>query len=181
MGKWLLAVGMLAASVLSSVPGCRTHACTEIGCQDGFRATVKRADGSFPSGNHRVEILADGVTTTCTFTFPLPTTAGGVTQSPQCPLGITVNVGTAEICKEIHTTTSSSLQCEPVPGQFVETIVISGAPAQVHAWQYVDDVPILDAAAAPTYREVFPNGTDCPPACRLAEWSWTLDDPVSPS
>ena len=43
-------------------------------------------------------------------------------------------------------------RCDPIPGQFVETITVAGTPGQVHAWQYVDDVAILDAAAAPSYR-----------------------------
>src|SRR5436190_9805127 len=49
--------------------GVQTRACTLIGCADNFSATVQRADGSFPGGAHRVEVLAEGVSSTCTFTF----------------------------------------------------------------------------------------------------------------
>jgi hypothetical protein len=44
----------------------------------------------------------------------------------------------------------------------------------VHVWQYVDDAPILDAAAAPSYRATTPNGAVCPPVCRQASASWML-------
>ncbi len=175
MGRRLLTLGLIATSALSFSAGCSTKACTLIGCTDTFVATVKRADGSFPSGTHRIEILADSVTTMCTFSFPLGTAPGGGTLQPQCPSGLNVGVGPAEMCTEVFTTTTVSRHCEPVPGQFVETITVMGTPAQVHAWQYVDDTPILDAATAPGYREVFPNGTTCPPVCHLAEVSWPLD------
>ena len=54
-------------------------------------------------------------------------------------------------------------RCDPIPGQFVETITVAGTPGQVHAWQYVDDVAILDAAAAPSYEDYCPNGPECEP------------------
>ena len=133
-----------------------TKACSEVGCRDGFSASVRRADGSFPSGTHRVEILADGVTLMCTFTFPLETLPGGGTATPSCPQGLFVNVAQAN------------------PGQFVEGIALSGTPAQVHAWQYVDDAAILDATAAPSYAELRPNGSGCEPVCHQASASWML-------
>jgi hypothetical protein len=78
------------------------------------------------------------------------------------------------MCTETVTDTGVSYRCDPIPGQFVETTGLSGTPGQVHAWQYVDDVPILDAAAAPSYEDVFPNGPECGAVCRQASASWTL-------
>ena len=155
--------------------GCSSKVCPGAGCYDNFSATVKRADGSFPSGTHRIEILADGATLLCTFTFPLETLSTGTTVQPACASGVNVTVGPAQICTETRTDTSVSLRCEPIPGQFVETITLMGAPGQVHVWQYVDDVAVLDAAAAPTYEDYYPNGPECGSPCRQASQSWTLN------
>jgi len=138
--------------------GCSTKVCGGAGCYDNFSATIKRADGSFPSGTHRIEILADGTSLLCTFTFPLETLPTGGTAQPTCASGMNVTVGP-----------------DPIPGQSVETITLMGAPGQVHVWQYVDDAAILDAAAAPSYQEFFPNGPECGSPCRQAAQSWTLN------
>jgi hypothetical protein len=153
MRNRLIGIGMMAAL---GAAGCSTKVCTDIGCLNGFTATAQRADGSFASGTHRVEILADGVTWMCTFTFPLETLPGGGTATPTCPQGLYINV------------------VETSPGHFVEGITLANTPAQVHVWQYVDDAPILDAAAAPTYTESRPNGPECEPVCRQASASWTM-------
>lgn len=144
-----------------------------MGCYDNFAATAKRTDGSFPTGMHRIEILVDGVMQMCAFTFA-ETSPGIATASPSCPAGFTVMVGNEQTCTETRTTGSVSLHCDPIPGRFVETITLMGTPAQVHAWQYVDDAAILDAAAAPSYADYFPNGPECGGACRQASASWTL-------
>jgi hypothetical protein len=166
-------MGMIAMLVELGGAGCSTKICTEIGCVDGFSATVRRADGSFPSGAHRVEILADGVTHTCTFNFPLEVLPSGGTATPTCSGG-GVSVAPAVTCSEIRTDQYASQKCDPIPGQFVETIRLPGTPAQVHVWQYVDDAAILDAAGAPSYAETRPNGPECEPVCRQASASWTM-------
>ena len=156
MRHFLFGILFLGGGWASS--GCSTKACTTRGCYDNFSATIKRADGSFPSGTHRIEILADGASLLCTFTFPLETLPTGGTAQPTCASSLNVTVGP-----------------DPIPGQFVETITLMGAPGQVHVWQYVDDAAILDAAAAPTYQDYFPNGPECGSPCRQASLSWTLD------
>jgi hypothetical protein len=153
--------------------GCSSKACTTAGCFDNVTATVKRADGSFPTGMHRIEILADGATLMCTFTFAEESPGIG-RATPACPSGLMVAVGNDQVCTETRTGNAVSLRCDPIPGQFVETITLPGTPAQIHVWQYVDDAAILDAAGAPSYAEVFPNGPECGGACRQASESWTL-------
>jgi hypothetical protein len=148
-----------------ALSGCAGNICLETGCADQVYATVTSADGSFPSGTHRVEVLADGVTRTCTFTFPLATGAGGHDVQPTCGNGLSVGVYPQLAC--------GGDACQPIPGKFEEIITVDGTPAQVHAWQYVDDVAILDAAAAPSYRGAR-TSPDCPPACQTASVTWTL-------
>jgi hypothetical protein len=154
--------------------GCSTKICTEVACSDGFTATARRADGSFPSGMHRLEATVNGVTHTCTFTFPLQMLPSGGSAPANCSGSVGVSVSPAVTCTEIRTDQYVSQKCDPIPGQFVETIFFSGTPAQVHVWQYVDDAAILDAAVAPSYADYFPNGPECGGACRQASASWTL-------
>lgn len=152
MRNCLVGVGIfLLAGAVVEVSGCSSKTCPTRGCYDGFSATVSAgAIGSLPTGTHRIEVIADVASLTCTFRIPL-----GTTTAPTCSTGLSVLVA-------------------PASGQVVETITVAGTPGQIHAWQYVDDVAILDAAAAPSYEEQRPNGPECDPVCRQASASWTL-------
>jgi hypothetical protein len=150
MRPGLVAMGAIALGAAVIADGC-SRACTLIGCQDQFSATVLKADGTFPSGTHQVDVVADGVSLTCTFTFPLPTPQGGGTVPPSCSPGMTVYVE-----------------------QAVETITLSGTPSQVDAQQHVDGTLILEASGAPMYQVSAPNGSECGPICHQASVDWTL-------
>jgi hypothetical protein len=152
-----------------------TKTCTLIGCVDQFSASVRRADGAFPSGTHRVEVLADGASLSCTFTFPSETASSAGYVYAACPAGLMVSVSPEVVCTDVRSDGAVSHQCEPVLGRFIESISLTGTPAQVHAWQYVDDAAILDVAAAPSYEESRPNGPGCAPVCRQASVAWTLN------
>ena len=77
------------------------------------------------------------------------------------------------MCTETRTDKASAFVAIRSPGSSSRRSR-AGTPAQVHAWQYVDDVAILDAAAAPSYAETRPNGPECEPVCRQASASWTM-------
>ena len=81
----------------------------------------------------------------------------------------------AQICIQTQGSASSGSTCNAIPGKFVETVTLSGTPGQVHVWQYVDDLTILDVAVAPQYQDSRPNGPDCLPVCRQASLAWTMD------
>jgi len=166
----LMIGGVLWSAAVAAAACESTKVCPTIGCVDGFTATVQRADGSFPSGTHRIEALVDGVTLKCTFTFPL---AGTV--QPTCDAGLNVMVVPAQICIDTHNGQSSGVSCSPIAGQFSETVTLAGTPGQVHVWQTVDDAAILDAAVAPQYADVRPGGPDCEVVCRQASTAWTLE------
>jgi len=155
--------------------GCSSRACTLIGCFDQFSASVRRADGTFPAGNHRVEVLADGVSLSCTFTFPSDPTGSAAYVYAPCPSGLMVSVSPELACADVRSDSAVTRTCDPVPGRFMESISLSGTPGQVHAWQYLDDAAILDAAAAPSYQNYQPNGPECGPGCRQAAVAWTLN------
>jgi len=161
----------LAAAALAG-GGCTTKACPTIGCYDNFAASLQRADHTLPEGTHRIEILADGASSTCSFTFP--TSVPSNTSIVNCATGVNVSVGPELACSDTTINGAIVHRCNPIGGRFIEQINIQGAPGQVHVWQYVDDATILDAAVAPTYQDVSPNGPECGPICRVASVSWTL-------
>src|SRR5262245_54438493 len=100
MRNRLRGLGVALAGAAVAAGGCSsTKACSEIGCGDSFMATIRRADGTFPSGAHRVEMLINAGVSMCTFTFPLPTAAGG-DQQPVCPAPLSVVVLPWTTCRE---------------------------------------------------------------------------------
>jgi hypothetical protein len=163
----LLVIGVVALSAALIANAC-SGVCTAVGCQPGFSAKVHRADESFPSGTHQIDVVADGVSLSCTFTFPLPTVAGGGTSEPSCPSGMTVSVLPATSCTETTNGNTTAQTCTDIPGQFVEWITLMGTPAEVQVQQSVDGALILDAMVAPTYQEVAPNDPQCGPICQEA-------------
>jgi len=159
-----------AATAACSGGDSAPKACTLIGCADNFSASAQRADGSIPDGAHRIEVLADGTTLKCAFTLPLAGTA-----QPSCDAGLSVTIVPAQICIQTQGSSSSSSTCNVIPGKFVERVALSGTPGQVHVWQYVDDLTVLDVAVAPQYQDSQPNGPGCPPVCRQASLAWTMN------
>lgn len=164
----------LALLVFGAPTGCSTKACTTRGCQDQFVATVAGQGGAFPSGMHQIDVTVDGAALSCTFTFPLPSVGGGGTQSPSCTTGLTVDVFPATTCTSHDADGASTLSCDPIPGQFVETITVAGKPVQVTVRQSVDGTNLLDETVTASYQTNQPNGPECPPFCQQAVESWTL-------
>ncbi|HEY7373711.1 MAG TPA: hypothetical protein VIF57_16230 [Polyangia bacterium] len=168
-----LLVGALAFA--AAAPACASKTCSTVGCFDQFTAKVQRADGSFPSGAHRIDVVADGVSLSCTFDFPIEALPGGGAAAPTCSSGLTAFVGPATVCTQATVSGGSTYTCDPIPGQYVESIALAGTPAQLHASQSVDGASILDVVAAPSYQDVQPNGPECGTVCRQASASWTLN------
>ena len=149
-------------------------ACSTVGCQAQFHATVTRPDGTFPSGIHKIDVTADGTLFTCTFTFPLEILPSGGTADPSCPVGLTVDVVPATSCTTNSTDAADTLQCTAIPGRFVELITVAGIPVHVRVQQSVDGNAVLDETALPSYQPIQPNGPGCEPICQQATQSWTL-------
>jgi hypothetical protein len=148
------------------VAGCmsnETMVCGTVGCQDQFSATVTSTDGSIPSGMHQIAITADGAMSTCTFKFPLATLSSGGTVEPECPSGLMVIIGPTTTCTTTSTDAARTQTCTPIAGHFVETITVSGKPAQVQVHQTVDGATVLDQTTSPSYQTSQPNGPGCDP------------------
>lgn len=160
--RWAMVAAVFA------VVGCESKVCTLRGCTDQFSATLSRADGSFPSGAHQIDVTADGVTMSCTFSFM----GGGVVAT--CPSGLDVTVGPATTCSEIRMGDTVSLRCDPIPGQFIERLTLRGTPRALRVLQSVAGVTLLDQAMAPIYEAAYPNGPECEPVCQQASETLTL-------
>ena len=163
-----------ALGVLGASSGCRTKACSTIGCQAQFSATITGTNGAFPSGTHKIDVTADGTLFSCSFAFPLQTLPSGGTASTGCLVGLTVDVIPATSCATKSTDAADTSQCTAIPGQFVEQITVTGMPVQVRVQQSVDGTAVLDKTAIPSYQAVQPNGPGCDPICEQATESWTL-------
>jgi len=145
-------------------------ACTLIGCEDQFTATLAQADGALPSGPQTLTVAVDGATATCSFTLPLASGAGFV----DCPNGLQLLVRQAENCATTMNAQTATLTCTPVPGQFSEELTIVGKPATVHVTQTSNGATLVDAAVTPSYQKSQPNGAGCDPICSQASESLVL-------
>jgi len=162
-----------SAAVLS--PACvTTKACTEIGCTDQFSAAIEGASASLPPGMHRLDVVADGTTLSCTFSVPVEPLPGGGLPAPTCSPGLMLFVGPAMTCTTFETDAAKGQRCEPIPDRVQERLSIAGTPAHVTVTQWAGDAMIFQQTAAPTYQLNRPNGPDCEPVCRQASAAWSL-------
>jgi hypothetical protein len=156
---------ILVFAALVPLNGCPGDYCDPTPCASEFSARVRSVDGSFPSGTHRIEVVADGASLSCSFVFPLATGANGRAVLPTCDAGLFVDVSPQLSC--------GGDVCQPIDGKFEEVLIVSGAPAEVRVKQSVDGVAILDVVAAPSYVGAR-TSPECPPVCQVASASWTL-------
>jgi hypothetical protein len=162
----------------SAIPGS-SKACTLIGCEDGFNATVTNGPAGFPVGMHEIDVTADGATVSCTFAFPLPKLPNGADSGPQCPSGLMVFVGPAVVCTQFQPRPGvAGERCDPIAGQTKETISILRTPTHLRVRQTVDGFVALDESVTPVYKSNQPNGPGCDPICHQAGAAWTLADLV---
>ena len=162
--------------------------CTEIGCSDLVSVMVVPRAGTFPPGNHVLEVSTPAFTPPMTCKFVVPGAAGATAPAPpslvapppappppgnvivgDCTRGLSVIISPAQRCTTVMRGDAVGQVCEPIPGQFREQITINATPAQLHINQKVDGRVILDRELTPVYREVRPNGPACGPVCRQAQ------------
>lgn len=176
--------------------------CTAIGCADQISVTVRPRAGTFPAGVHVVEVATPELipTRTCKFVVPpaMPLAAGapapgagatspappalvpppgpvappGEVIQGDCSPGLTLFITAEQRCTTVMRGGAVGQSCEPIPGRFVERLTVSGTPARLYLRQQVDGRVLLERELAPQYRDTFPNGPQCGPACRQA----TIED-----
>lgn len=162
-----LAALLLGGSLLPGV-ACAPKACPLVGCDDSFSAQISVSASGVPAGTHTVTVTVDGATTSCSFQFPpdAATLARGVTCSGNAYVGLTA----AQTCQS----SGGSETCQPVPGQYVESVTVFGTPQSVQVQQTVGGAVILDESVTPSYETYQPNGSGCPPTCQEAAVQWTI-------
>jgi len=169
----IMILALLGSAILCST--CvKTKACTEIGCIDQFSATIESPSASLPAGMHRLEVVADGTTLSCTFPVPVEPLPGGGWPGPECSPGLILFVGPAVTCTTFETDTAKGQRCDPIPDRISERFSIAQTPTQVAVTQWAGDTMIFQQTATPTYHVSYPNGPDCDPGCRQASAAWSI-------
>jgi hypothetical protein len=147
MLRWLAHLSILTAVFL---PGCTSKECTLIGCVDSFE--VRFTGATAAPGRYQIEVVADGVPSSCQVTLPR-----------EC--------GTPPMCSSTDSTWRLATSGCSVSGgepQRVDGIVFHRAPAALDFVVRRDDVVVGGGSAQPSYQESQPNGPDCEPLCRRA-------------
>ena len=134
---------------LIGVQACSSQTCTLIGCADSLQVWLTGATAK--SGLYQIEIVADGVPTSCQIMVPH-------------------TCGTQATCSGGPSNWRLTLSpCGPGQPQRVDGFVFyKDAPASLDFIVRRDDVIVGGASAQPIYGESRPNGPDCDPVCRQA-------------
>lgn len=161
-------------------PDAGPRVCSTVGCQDQFAATVTVDATAVAAGTHTLRVTADGTEMSCTFPFPPANLPSGQGSAAQCSSGLRLDVSQAEVCTTTQGQTVTSSQCQPVAGQFVEHVTLTGTPSALHVQQTIGQAVILDQTVSPAYQINQPNGPLCAPTCREAGVAWTIPGGAPP-
>lgn len=143
-----LALVLVACGGVDAAGG---HACTAIGCQDGLTVEVA-PEAPWPPGDYRFVVDADGATTTCTGSLPLP----------ECQ-------SRAITCDDEGVVMISESGCALPPSQHgFGDLHFDGMPASLTVEVFHQQRSVGRASFTPTYQTVQPNGPECEPTCRNA-------------
>jgi hypothetical protein len=170
LGLWLL-LSVACGNKGSSSPSRDAMLCTDIDCEDLFAAQVFVDAGTVPSGTQTLNVVADGVSMSCTFVFPpdLSNNSGG-----QCSGALSVVVQPARTCTTGSGDGAVTEKCDALSGQFVELILFRGTPQSVQVQQTAGGTIIMDESVTPSYQTNEPNGPGCSPVCEQAAVQWTI-------
>ena len=163
-------------SACSSETSADPRACTLIGCQDMFTASLLADASALSGGEHTVMAEADGVMFSCIFSFPAQTSSVGGIPDVQCQDGanFAVLVTSATACTTVASDGAVVQHCEPIPGKVTEYITIRGTPHSVLVKQSAAGTLLFEQMASPTYQPQQPNGPGCGPICRYGGVTVTL-------
>jgi hypothetical protein len=146
-------------SIVATLPGCLTKFCSEIGCASSFHVNFTGATGK--PGSYQVDVVADGVPSTCQVVLPWT-----------CETQLTCSA--AELpWKWMLSGCALGPDRESVGGIMFRDQL----PQTVDVIVRRDDVVVGQGSARPVYAESRPNGPDCEPVCRSAP---LLEIPIAP-
>ena len=139
-------------SVLSALipTGCVSKACTDMGCGLPYEVNFTGASGK--PGRYQIDVVADGVASTCEVTLPWTCDTQVMCSSTELPWGMTLS-GCA-----------LGADREYIAGIIFHT----KGPLTVDLVVRRDGMVVGQGSALPQYREFSPNGPECGPTCRSA-------------
>ncbi|MGE0171275.1 MAG: hypothetical protein AB7T49_00745 [Oligoflexales bacterium] len=127
-----------------------TLACTEIGCTDGFQIALEPT-ASWQAGKYKFTMTHDGSTTTCEGELPLK----------PC--------GTPSLtCTSDDFSIGESGCALPAANQGFSEISSINAYKSLEVQIAYEDAIVASKTFAFEYKEVFPNGPECPGQCMQA-------------
>ncbi|MBK8172982.1 MAG: hypothetical protein IPK60_21980 [Sandaracinaceae bacterium] len=132
---------------ISACDSSGSHACTLIGCEDGFGVAFDARD--WPGGDYVVTVDADGQARTCTVTLPYATVETGAT----CSDGLRLD------------TSGSAL---PASEHEILGLHVTDTPASLTVTITRDSVMLATESFTPSYITTQPNGPGCEPVCTQA-------------
>ena len=153
MGLWWLGVVCGTGMALAA---CGEKVCTLRACGEALRVTFVPSDMWRP-GDYRIEVTADGRTSSCDVTLPL-----------QC--------GRAARCEgEVDWVTVDSGCTAPVDQHAIQGLTfLNRAPAELTVTVFMHDLVLGEASFRPQYSVVRPNGDECEPSCKVAPTPGTM-------
>jgi hypothetical protein len=122
--------------------------CTDIGCKNDMSVTLVSSLGIWAEGSYRLRVTLDGQQQTCDFSVPADLPSG---------IGVT------------------SLDCgrsdfEAGLGDYGVSLQFSTKPETLGLELARDGTVLLSDSREPAYEESRPNGPDCEPACKWADF-----------
>lgn len=176
--QWFTVCILLTANVAacSSSSSENPKACTLLGCQDLFTASVSADVGVLPSGENTVTVEADGAIFSCTFSLSGQNSSDGGISAVQCQDGanLGVLVMSATTCMTGASDGAMGRACKPIPGKLTEYITIRGTPHSVRVKQSAAGTLLFEDTTTPTYQAQQPNGPGCGPICQYGGVTVTL-------
>lgn len=126
-----------------------SDACSMLGCDDELQISLVALAGVFDGGEYSVATEVDGVTESCNFT--LSGESDACFGDPPCAV--------ANDC-------DAEFGFAVMP-HFV-LLHVPGAGEVVRLGVARDSSTLVDLTFAPEYDDYWPNGSDCPPMCKVA-------------
>jgi hypothetical protein len=140
------------AAADSPAAGPTPVACTGIGCQNGLEIEFMRS--AWPAGEYRIQVDVDGAMTSCTGTLPLNACDSGPSFACTGAPGVRLSESGCAL----------PASGQGLAGMSLETTSASRVTLTIeHAGALIGTTTLQ-----PEFRQVRPNGPDCPPVCTNA-------------
>jgi hypothetical protein len=150
MSRLPLTLSLLCLPLLLS---CEDEAssCTQIGCTDGFTASITKTSGTWDAGAYEFEIEVDGTSYFCSVDLPFESE----TTTADCDSDL-VWLGTSGSALDESEHEIVSVGTTEVAAIVFVTVRLDGTALTYMTWE-------------PEYDRQAPNGEDCGPICYTAE------------